>query len=241
MTWNAVPNADAYAIFKKGASGPLQYLYVVGAERQDFVDLKAPNEVFSFYWVFPYQVLRGQQYFGPAGDYAYARPSKFLGMKRIEAPTALSLNKGRYQFHIPEGYQAQAKVEEQGRTVMMQHLGYGANASPEFYLNAGDHYSVRFFGNAPIYYENVAPGTVTGSGLYQVPGDLQAGRYELRLEGSGRGQVRVLSEPQRRGVRAGLFEATLAEGIKSKVEFSLSGGQLLGIENLPLIAVERLK
>ncbi|MGI6077367.1 MAG: hypothetical protein ACOYCB_04285 [Fastidiosipilaceae bacterium] len=74
LKWTPVKDVDGYAIFRKTATGKLEYVYVT--PNSSYTDTNAISDEYNFYFVFAYRRAKsGQLVLGAVSQYAYAKPS----------------------------------------------------------------------------------------------------------------------------------------------------------------------
>lgn len=71
LTWNQVNGADGYIIYRKVGSGKAAYL--AQTTNLSFTDVRASDEEYNFYWVYPYYMENGRRVMGSSGAYVYAK------------------------------------------------------------------------------------------------------------------------------------------------------------------------
>lgn len=71
LTWNKVNGADGYIIYRKVGSGKAAYL--AQTTNLSFTDVRASDEEYNFYWVYPYYMENGRRVMGSSGAYVYAK------------------------------------------------------------------------------------------------------------------------------------------------------------------------
>ena len=86
VTWDPAPGAAGYVIYgKRSGSGPFAYIgYVADPSRHYFLDTKAPDDVYTFYWVFPFVWSYGKRVIGSCPTYVYG-----IGREQLPAVTGL--------------------------------------------------------------------------------------------------------------------------------------------------------
>ena len=86
LTWTPVPGAAGYVIYgMRSGTGAFGYIgYVPDASRHYYLDTKAPDHVYSFYWVFPFVWSYGKRVIGACPNYVYA-----IGTEKLPAVTGL--------------------------------------------------------------------------------------------------------------------------------------------------------
>ena len=72
LTWDKVPSAEGYIIYRKIGDGDFEYRYIVS--RTDFQDTTANYCFYNYYRVYPYITVNGKKVLGPSTTYVYARP-----------------------------------------------------------------------------------------------------------------------------------------------------------------------
>ena len=71
LTWNLVNGSDGYIIYRKVGSGKAAYL--AQTMNLSFTDIRASDEAYNFYWIYPYYMENGRRVMGSSGAYVYAK------------------------------------------------------------------------------------------------------------------------------------------------------------------------
>lgn len=76
ISWQRVPNATYYAVFRKGPNATDTWMYQGLSYGSTFVDT-LPGYGYNFYRVSAVRVVNGQQHFSPMTTYVYAKATNF--------------------------------------------------------------------------------------------------------------------------------------------------------------------
>lgn len=88
VTWDPVPYADGYIIYRKNDENKFSYLYMV--KGTEYTDKTAVFDTYNFYKVYAYKMVNGVRILGTSPEYAYAKPT-LMNVSAIKAvPNSLS-------------------------------------------------------------------------------------------------------------------------------------------------------
>ena len=75
VSWNAVPEAEGYIIYRKVGNGKFVYRYMV--KETSFTDTTASSSSYNYYRIYPYHTENGKRVLGISDEYKYAKGSNW--------------------------------------------------------------------------------------------------------------------------------------------------------------------
>lgn len=72
LSWDPVPYADGYIIYRKNNEDKFSYLYMV--KGTEYTDATAAYDTYNFYKVYAYKMVDGVRILGSSPDYVYEKP-----------------------------------------------------------------------------------------------------------------------------------------------------------------------
>ena len=172
VTWDPVPYADGYIIYRKNDENKFSYLYMV--KGNEYTDESAKFNTYNFYKVYAYKMVNGKRILGSSPTYAYAKPY-VPGVKDLTSvPSGMSSVRLTWSdVGEVDGYKIY-RQEADGNFVYYDTVKEASYSDP--FVEAGKYYFYRVYG-----YKNENGKEFTGKAgnyVYATPRPLSI--YNLR-------------------------------------------------------------